>query len=79
MELQDFGERHSLSGQGLIADSGTHRSSAAGHGVSSFLEKALQEGSRVVNLLLFSIKMSKNKQYCILSELPCRFTRWQLS
>lgn len=30
-------------------------------------------------LLLFSIMMSKNKQYYALSELPCHFTMWPLS
>lgn len=38
-----------LSGQGLIADSGRHQGSAAGRGVSSFLELALQERSPLIN------------------------------
>lgn len=41
IEVQDFGERHSLS----KADSGRHQGSAAGHGVSPFLELALWERS----------------------------------
>lgn len=33
-EVQDFGEGHSFSAQGLIADSGNHQGSAAGLGVN---------------------------------------------
>lgn len=48
-EVQDFGEGHSFSGKGLIADSGRRRGGAAGYGVSPFLELAPPEGSPLVN------------------------------
>lgn len=48
--MQAFGDGHSFSGQGLIADSGRHQGGAAERGVSPFLELALGGGC----LLLFS-------------------------
>ncbi|XP_009642155.1 biogenesis of lysosome-related organelles complex 1 subunit 6 [Egretta garzetta] len=61
IERLDFGEGHALPGRRLIADSGTHRDSAAEHGASTFLEQALQEGSRAKET--FEVKLLTNGEF----------------